>query len=560
MLKTRSKQGNTSQGKPYTQRIKNYFLGSRGSNELPRSKASRTNASRSNASRSNASRSKRQESPVAHDPFIASNPIASNPIASNPIASNPIASNPVAPNPIAPNPIASNPINQFASTNQTAPKFNFELKPYNYDSRSGSANRISGSRKQSANRISGSRKKIRGKSFNSGVNSKKLNSKNLNIAANLVLSNILNETEFIQKLLNISDKLDKDSKIKRKLNILIILLEIYNNPIENSRHRISIEKLIPQNKQEEIIKKQENIIHNLLTQEPNVLETNVLIDQLIKYLLKIILTLKISEYKQFTMKDNLEIITTILQYIKDYEDFIKQIDPTYKYDNLCNSVNAIFKSMQSQDTYKSKDYTVFLNLVLETATYVIHDGANNRIEEVIEYLLFNIVKKRDKQTQKELKHLRNIIRDLKQQHTISDFIYDSIDNSLSKGIPFTIAVKKVYNYLRRKGVSEIILMPLFAPLYATSGISNALYQPVKYMTNWFKPVEQLKSENSQEKNLPIPIPIPIIPKSRSRSPKSGSPGSRSPKSRSPKTGSPKSGSPKSGSSTSYIEPYTSIIV
>ena len=255
---------------------------------------------------------------------------------------------------------------------------------------------------------------------------------------------------------NIGDSAKQNIYIKQELLRIIKINKILSN--------IIIEKYI-------------SLIYDKGSSNLNLLENNI--DYIIKILNKKYLYIENDYYDLIDYITFIDII--INQIIKSMDVKTKTIN-TQPYDILLKDVKS-FNIIYYDFLLKIITFIHIpqrLNNIQENIEQMI-----NHIDEIVKHPMLSSIRILFKKIHYYLIKILRLFREYTNQSAITDEIYERIEDYLSEGVPFTKAVHNTYNYMISQGISEIILIPLFTPLYATSGISNMLYQPVKYMKNWF---------------------------------------------------------------------------
>lgn len=157
---------------------------------------------------------------------------------------------------------------------------------------------------------------------------------------------------------------------------------------------------------------------------------------------------------------------------------------------LKNLISVIMYYITEIIKFESNESHIY-NILKEITTFFINETSKilnpniitNNMDNLDDAILKMMIHIKKKEPYNLLKKMRNVISEKKDQYTITNKVYDIIDEQLYKGIPMTDAVHSAYIYMRKKKIPESILIPIFTPFYVTSTISNSLYQPYKMMRN-----------------------------------------------------------------------------
>lgn len=186
-------------------------------------------------------------------------------------------------------------------------------------------------------------------------------------------------------------------------------------------------------------------------------------------------------------QSNINNINNIHDILKLQNIITNIIDPIKRINNQIKYLNETFKSLFY---YILKEITIyFINKTQQLISTNIIEQNTDKLEYVIKHMMI-ISKKTQPEIYNILIELRNFITIQKEQYTITNNIYDMINEQLKQGVPMTDAVQYTYMYMRDQQIPEELLIPIFTPFFVTSSVANTIYQPIKYISNMFYPQSQ----------------------------------------------------------------------
>lgn len=301
-------------------------------------------------------------------------------------------------------------------------------------------------------------------------------------------SDLQNIQNILQQIINYyqGECIVKNNKVNNKIKNNVIYLHEFLIDIQQLNEPM-YDKMIYG--EDNITKITKNIIQYILQQSTyrkkeknsNITEQQI-VEQIVE-LIKIFIKKYMKEMIESLTDDSRNELGGEIQKYYLFIHFYLYYNEVYNdlYDNYYIKLQRTITNIYDNSEYSEKLYNFLKNI----KNYLIEPNhklePNHNIKESIKTML------KDTKTHKYVKEFRNLIIEHQSQYKIANIIYNKIEYLLEGGMPFTTALHQVYNDARWHGIREEILIPIFTPLYATSGIANTIYQPFKYMSNMLYP-------------------------------------------------------------------------